>query len=189
MSASLFSTHKSIVNEKSLLLDSTTVILKEELRNDEMVSKEFISKYCNEDEYSLLPIHPLQAEWLLHQSYVQDWLEQGVLEYIGPAGKCYMATSSLRTLYHPDSKYMLKFSFPVKVTNSMRINKLKELESGLEGKAMLNTAIGEVLEKFPGFDFICDPAFITLNYGTQESGFEVIIRENPFIANMPMTLH
>lgn len=61
-------------------------------------------------------------------------IEQGVLEYIGPTGKCYMATSSLRTLYHPDAKYMLKFSFPVKVTNSMRINKLKELESGLEGK-------------------------------------------------------
>ena len=53
---------------------------------------------------------------------------------------------------------MLKFSFPVKVTNSMRINKLKELESGLEGKEMLNTAIGEVRERFPGFDFICDPA-------------------------------
>ncbi|PEL15926.1 IucA/IucC family protein [Bacillus wiedmannii] len=175
-----FRAHKNIVNEKSLLLDSTTVILKEELRNDEMVCKEFISKYCNEDEYSLLPIHPLQAEWLLHQSYVQDWIDQGVLEYIGPVGKYYMATSSLRTLYHPQSKYMLKFSFPVKVTNSMRINKLKELESGLEGKEMLNTAIGEVLDKFPGFDFICDPAFITLNYGAKESGFEVIIRENPF---------
>ncbi|PEL91823.1 IucA/IucC family protein [Bacillus wiedmannii] len=175
-----FRAHKNIVNEKSLLLDSTTVILKEELRNDEMVCKEFISKYCNEDEYSLLPIHPLQAEWLLHQSYVQEWIDQGVLEYIGPVGKYYMATSSLRTLYHPKSKYMLKFSFPVKVTNSMRINKLKELESGLEGKEMLNTAIGEVLDKFPGFDFICDPAFITLNYGAKESGFEVIIRENPF---------
>ena len=53
---------------------------------------------------------------------------------------------------------------------------------------MLNTAIGEVLEQFPGFDFICDPAFITLNYGAKESGFEVIIRENPFIVNMQMTL-
>lgn len=114
---------------------------------------------------------------------------QELLEYIGPIGKYYMATSSLRTLYHPDSKYMLKFSFPVKVTNSMRINKLKELESGLEGKEMLNTAIGEVRERFPGFDFICDPAFITLNYGTQESGFEVIIRENPFIVNMQTTQH
>ena len=144
-----------------------------------MVSKEFIAKYCKEDQYA---IHPLQAEWLLHQAYVQDWIIQELLEYIGPVGKYYMATSSLRTLYHPNSKYMLKFSFPVKVTNSMRINKLKELESGLEGKEMLNTAIGEVRERFPGFDFICDPAFITLNYGTQESGFEVIIRENPFIA-------
>ncbi len=74
-----------------------------------------------------------------------------VLEYIGPVGKYYMATSSLRTLYHPQSKYMLKFSFPVKVTNSMRINKLKELESGLEGKEMLNRLIGEVLDKISRF--------------------------------------
>ncbi|MGH0427877.1 IucA/IucC family protein [Bacillus hominis] len=175
-----FRAHKSLVSENSLLQDSTTVMIKEELKNDDKVSKPFIEKYCQEDEYSLIPIHPLQAEWLLHQSYVQNWMNQGLLEYIGPVGKCYMATSSLRTLYHPHSKYMLKFSFPVKVTNSMRINKLKELESGLEGKEMLNTKIGEVLEKFPGFDFICDPAFITLNYEMQESGFEVIIRENPF---------
>ena len=83
---------------------------------------------------------------------------------------------------------MLKFSFPVKVTNSMRINKLKELESGLEGKEMLNTAIGEVRERFQDL-ILFDPAFITLNYGTQESGFEVIIRENPFIANMQTTQH
>ncbi|OHX31969.1 IucA/IucC family protein [Bacillus mycoides] len=175
-----FRAHKSIVNEKSLLQDSTTAMIKKELKYDEKVNQEFIEKYCQEDEYSLIPIHPLQAEWLLHQSYVQNWMNQGDLEYIGPVGKCYMVTSSLRTLYHPHSKYMLKFSFPVKVTNSMRINKLKELESGPEGKEMLNTKIGEVLEKFPGFDFICDPAFITINYGMQESGFEVIIRENPF---------
>ncbi|WP_002148648.1 IucA/IucC family protein [Bacillus cereus] len=175
-----FRAHKSIVSEKSLLQDSTTAMIKKELKNDEKVGQEFIEKYCQEDAYSLIPIHPLQAEWLLHQSHVQNWMNQGDLEYIGPVGKCYMATSSLRTLYHPHSKYMLKFSFPVKVTNSMRINKLKELESGLEGKAILNTKIGDVLEKFPGFDFICDPAFITLKYGAQESGFEVIIRENTF---------
>ncbi len=50
---------------------------------------------------------------------------QELLEYIGPVGKYYMATSSLRTPVSSDSKYMLKFSFPVKVTNSMRINKLE----------------------------------------------------------------
>ncbi|MDR4196634.1 IucA/IucC family siderophore biosynthesis protein, partial [Bacillus cereus] len=77
-------------------------------------------------------------------------------------------------------KYILKFSFAVKGTNSVRINKLKELEGGLEGKEMLDTAIGEVRERLPVFDLICDPAFITLNYGTQESGVEVVIRENPF---------
>ena len=175
-----FRAHKSIVSEKSLLQDSTTAMIKKELKNDEKVGQEFIEEYCQEDADIINSNYLLQAEWLLHQSYVQNWMNQGVLEYIGPVGKCYMATSSLRTLYHPHSKYMFKFSFPVKVTNSMRINKLKELESGLEGKEILNTKIGEVLEKFPGFDFICDPAFITLKYGAQESGFEVIIRENTF---------
>ena len=34
-----FRAHKSIVNEKSLLSDSTTMIIKEELSNDETVSK------------------------------------------------------------------------------------------------------------------------------------------------------
>lgn len=48
------------------------MIIKEELSNDETVSKEFIAKYCKEDQYALIPIHPLQAEWLLHQAYVQD---------------------------------------------------------------------------------------------------------------------
>ena len=166
-----FRAHKSIVKEKSLLLDSTTTIIKEELSNDEVVSKEFKLKYCKEDECSLIPIHPLQAEWLLHQPYVQEWIKQGVLEYIGPVGKHYMATSSLRTLYHPYSKYMLKFSFPVKVTNSMRINKLKELESGLEGKEMLNTAIGEVLEKFP--DSILFVIQHLLHYITEQKSLDL----------------
>ncbi|MDM5154526.1 IucA/IucC family protein [Bacillus sp. DX1.1] len=175
-----FRAHKSMVSENSALVHSATEMIKEELREDSFVSKEFIERYCQEDEYSLIPIHPLQAEWLLHQSHVKKWIEEGVLEYFGPVGKAYMATSSLRTLYHPESNYMFKFSFPVKVTNSMRVNKLKELESGIEGKQILATGIGEVRDKFPGFDFICDPAYITLRLDNRESGFEVIIRENVF---------
>ncbi|MBO1626711.1 IucA/IucC family protein [Bacillus arachidis] len=175
-----FRAHKNLVREKSALMEQATEIIKGELRKDSFVSMEFIELYCEEDDYSLIPIHPLQAEWLLHQPYVKSWIDQGVLEYLGSVGKPYMATSSLRTMYHPESNYMFKFSFPVKVTNSMRINKLKELESGIEGKNILKTKIGEVREKFPGFDFICDPAYITLGIEGQESGFEVIIRENTF---------
>ncbi|PFR19837.1 IucA/IucC family siderophore biosynthesis protein [Bacillus cereus] len=175
-----FRAHKDLVKEKSVLMEQATEIIKRELRKDPSVSTEFIERYCEEDDYSLIPIHPLQAEWLLHQFHVKSWIENGVLEYLGPVGKSYMATSSLRTMYHPESNYMFKFSFPVKVTNSMRINKLKELESGIEGKEILNTKIGEVRNKFPGFDFICDPAYITLELEGQESGFEVIIRENDF---------
>lgn len=176
-----FRAHKSIVKEGSAFLQSSTEVMKDELREDLTVPDQFIESFCQEDEYSLIPIHPLQAEWLLHQPYVKKWTEEGVLQYLGPVGKEYMATSSLRTLYHPDSQYMLKFSFPVKVTNSLRVNKLKELDSGVEGTKLLETEVGRVREEFPGFDFICDPAYMTLSLNEdEESGFEVIIRENVF---------
>lgn len=88
-----------------------------------------------------------------------------MFEYIGFIGKYYMVILLLRILYYFDLKYMFKFLFLVKVMNLMCINKLKEFESGFEGKEMLNMVIGEVWERFLGFDFICDLVFIILNYG------------------------
>ncbi|NRS16857.1 IucA/IucC family siderophore biosynthesis protein [Brevibacillus sp. HB1.4B] len=170
----LFAAHPSIVHEKSGLTESATQLLK----------GEFPSISDVDPSFSIVPIHPLQAEWLLEQVAVQSLIEKGLLLYIGPAGEEYMATSSLRTVYHPEKKYMLKLSVPIKVTNSLRINKLSEMEIGLEAKQLFETGIGEVSRKYPGFGFISDPAYITITLDqAEETGFEVILRDNPFMGS------
>ncbi len=58
-------------------------------------------------------------------------IEEGVLESIGLLGRSYAPTSSIRTVYHPEDDWMYKFSIPVKVTNSLRANRLHELKAGV----------------------------------------------------------
>ncbi|WP_232697667.1 IucA/IucC family protein [Brevibacillus daliensis] len=167
-----FAAHHSILQESSGLNVSTTALLK----------GEFPYLADDDEAFSIVPIHPLQANWLLGNATVQSLLEKGLLRYLGAMGEEYMATSSLRTVYHPEKKYMLKLSVPVKVTNSMRINKLSEMEIGIEAKQLIDTSIGEVSRIYPGFDFMADPAYITVTFGQPaETGFEVILRENPFM--------
>lgn len=129
----------------------------------------------------LLPLHPLQAEWLLHQTFVRQWLQSGQLRHLGSGGPWFCATSSVRTVYCADLDVMLKLSLPVKITNSCRLNQYHELEAGL--------CIGRLLQVLQldqgrcGFEFVRDPAYLTLRHQPGEaSGFEVIVRENPFAA-------
>lgn len=130
-------------------------------------------------ENQLIPVHPLQAQWLLHQDYIRDLQAKGEITDLGLMGKQFTPTSSVRTLYCREIDYMIKLSIPVKITNSLRRNMAHELEPGLNvGKLF---AISQFSQQFPQFVLIKDPAFITAKLpGMQESGFETIIRQNPF---------
>ncbi|GAA4125266.1 IucA/IucC family protein [Aminobacter aganoensis] len=129
----------------------------------------------------LLPMHPLQAEALLLDDGVRDLVAAGKLRLAGAAGPAFTATSSVRTVYNEDLPWMLKFSLPVRITNSLRVNSRKELEAGVAvAKLLGRTGIGSGDSRFK---VIADPAYITLDLpGRCESGFEVILRENPFVA-------
>jgi siderophore synthetase component len=130
------------------------------------------------DEY-LLPMHPLQAEALLLDPDIQALQRDGGLRHIGPAGALFAATSSVRTVYSAGEEWMLKFSLPVRITNSVRRNRRQELEAGV-AMAKLIDRIG-FATRSENFRIIQDPAYITLDIpGRNESGFEVILRENPF---------
>ncbi|WP_029010147.1 IucA/IucC family protein [Azospirillum halopraeferens] len=132
---------------------------------------------CRDGE-RLIPMHPLQAEALLLDPRVQAWQEEGVLRPLGPAGPEFTATSSVRTVYSPDSPWMLKFSLPVRITNSVRLNRRHELEAGV----LMARLIAGIAPTLPArLRFVLDPAYITLDAPDGgESGFEVILRENPF---------
>ncbi|PZD95398.1 IucA/IucC family siderophore biosynthesis protein [Paenibacillus sambharensis] len=180
----LFRAHASIVQEDSALPQSATELVKEQYRRDPAADPAFVAAYCGQDDWSLLPVHPLQAAWLLEQPHVQAWLAEGVLQNLGPAGSAWQATSSLRTVYHPDADYMIKGSIPVKVTNSLRVNLTKELDRGVEVSRLLQAGLGELKERFPRFRIIGDPAYLTLKRpGYEESGFELVLRDNPFRGN------
>lgn len=127
----------------------------------------------------LLPMHPLQAEALLLDPDIQTMMRAGALRHLGPAGALFTATSSVRTVYSADEDWMLKFSLPVRITNSVRLNRLQELEAGVAMAKLMDRI--EFAKKSGNFRIIQDPAYITLDLpGRRESGFEVILRENPF---------
>ncbi|MBA4496117.1 IucA/IucC family siderophore biosynthesis protein [Paenactinomyces guangxiensis] len=178
-----FQAHRSIVREQSNLPKKTTQLIKEEILSDPEISESFKKKYCQADETSILPVHPVQAQYLLRKPEIRKLMEEGLLVDLGIQGREYYPTSSLRTLYHPESRFMFKCSVNIKITNSVRLNKYKELERGVEVARILDSEIGkELKERFPDFHIIKDPAFITIAVpGSEESGFELVLRENPFM--------
>lgn len=132
------------------------------------------------DDHCLLPVHPLQAEWLLHQPWVRDLLAAGALLDLGSLGPSFTATSSVRTVYSEDVPFMLKLSIPVKITNSLRINLRSELGDSVWVSRLLEKI--DASTEFPDLVLLSDPAYLTLAVpGREETGFEVIFRKNPFL--------
>ncbi|TYS70358.1 siderophore biosynthesis protein [Sutcliffiella horikoshii] len=145
---------------------------------DSSLMKIKILKMTKEGKY-LFPMHPLQSQWLLQQDYVQQAMQANLLKYVGPMGDTFCATSSIRTVYNKKDNWMYKFSIPVKVTNSMRVNKVHELEAGVVMAELFNRI--DFLQKHKCFRVLNDPISLSLNLpGKIENGFEVILRSNPF---------
>ena len=168
-----FSAHKSLVKEGSSLAQSTSEIIASE-----------VSRYDSlalESDHVLVPIHPLQAPNLLLEEWVKTLMAEGRLNYLGELGGDYTATSSVRTVANETSEWMVKLSIPVKITNSLRTNKRRELEDGMVIESYLKH-IG-FLTKRPQFKVVDDPAYITINHPEDhqlDSGFEVVLRRNLF---------
>ncbi|QCI66066.1 IucA/IucC family protein [Phreatobacter stygius] len=126
-----------------------------------------------------LPMHPLQADALMLEPHVAAMVDAGLVRRLGAAGPRFTATSSLRTVYAPDSPWMAKFSLPVTITNSLRVNRIAELEAGVAMARLLGRS--RFGSRHPAFRILFDPAYLTLRCpGREESGFETVLRENPF---------
>ncbi|WP_396613755.1 IucA/IucC family protein (plasmid) [Haloferax sp. S1W] len=176
-----FRVDRDLAVQESVRQESAAEWVKSELRSDPTVSDEFVSEYVDSDDI-LIPIHPWQAEYLLDQPDVKQLLANGRLEDLGERGRAFAPTTSVRTLYHPDASFMVKGSLNVKITNSVRTNKRPELNRGIAVAELFESELGAIVaERFPDFSVIHDPAYLTV--GTDDghaSGFEVILRENPF---------
>lgn len=190
-----FAVSPDLVQQGSILKQTAEQIIQQALLQEtsEKTLDSALSdaKECMDKGMLLIPTHPLQAQWLLHQNSIQNHMTEGVIHHIGPLGPEFTPTSSVRTLYCESLDFMIKLSIPVKVTNSMRINMAHELEAGIAVASLFRKT--EFSHKYPKFQTIDDPAYMTLafeednsqNEAPAESGFELIIRENPFSNDQP----
>lgn len=133
-------------------------------------------------DFSLLPVHPWQADQMLKDPTVAALVAAGRMIDCGEAGKPWFPTSSVRTLYRPDASFMLKMSLGVGITNSVRVNLAREL---LRGDDMYRFRRHELWQDFsrsyPGLTLIPDPAFMGVKIdGALIDGLSVSMRENPF---------
>lgn len=138
-----------------------------------------------DDNFALLPTHPWQARYLLSRPAVQAALEQDRLRDLGPQGPAYFATSSIRTLFHPDNPYFYKCSLHVRITNCVRKNAIYELDGALQVTRVMRTVGPRLAARFPGLRILEEPAYASVRLGGDESpaereaaeGFGLILRE------------
>jgi len=138
-----------------------------------------------DDEFALLPAHPWQARYLLSRPAVQAALEQDRLRDLGPQGPAYFATSSIRTLFHPDNAYFYKCSLHVRITNCVRKNAIYELDGALQVTRIMRTVGPRLAAQFPSLRILEEPAYASVRLGSNETpaereaaeGFGLILRQ------------
>lgn len=167
-----FRVDRKIVKESSVLERSASELISQSLTKSQ-------PDFVMSEKDCLIPMHPLQAQWLLQQQYVKNAIAEGLITYEGALGAFYTATSSIRTVYSSNEEMMYKFSIPVKITNSLRVNRTSELKAGIVMARLMNKI--DFLQNHSSFRMIDDPAYMTVEFPNQtESGFEVIFRSNIF---------
>ncbi|MEU6016692.1 IucA/IucC family protein [Streptomyces sp. NPDC047515] len=135
------------------------------------------------DNTAPIPLHPWQARELGHRPEVTALLDAGLLHDLGPHGKPWYPTSSVRTVHRPDAEVMLKLSLGVRITNSRRENLRKELHRGVEVHRLLRSGLAARWHAVhPGFDIVRDPAWLAVDGpdGEPVAGLDVMLRHNPF---------
>lgn len=133
--------------------------------------------------YRLLPAHPWQYDTLREHPALSAALENGDVLDLGPGGRPFAATASVRTLY--DGETFLKFSLNVRITNCLRKNSSYELSGAVALTRVLAPALADLAERFPGSAVLREPAYRTLALpgadGSPDQalfeGFGVIVRE------------
>ncbi|MCX4789859.1 MULTISPECIES: IucA/IucC family protein [unclassified Streptomyces] len=135
------------------------------------------------DNTAPIPLHPWQARELGHRPEVIALLDAGLLHDLGPHGKHWHPTSSVRTVHQPGAEVMLKLSLGVRITNSRRENLRKELHRGVEVHRLLRSGLAAQWHAVhPGFDIVRDPAWLAVDGpdGEPVAGLDVMLRHNPF---------
>lgn len=134
-----------------------------------------------DEQWLPLPMHPIQAQAWRDSKQAQTLAEQVKDLQLTSSG--WQATSSSRSIYHPNLPWMLKVSLPIKLTNSLRLLSEQECQRGVQFSELLQTTAGkEMQQRLPNSYFIEEPAWASIQdkQGKVLDLPMVSFRENPF---------
>ncbi len=129
----------------------------------------------------VFPIHPWQERVLMQSRPFLQLLKSGKVKKIKTGSSHWYPTSSLRSLYNPNAKYMLKFSLSVRLTNSLRVLTSEEVIRGLQVYDVFNSNLGRTYQsENPQFQILKEPAFFALRLSDEIANETIVVlRENP----------
>lgn len=173
--------HKSV-----LVLKSGSNIAADEFCREMAAADETLPASLTSDlpeDFLPIPWHPWQAPHLLKRADVLEWINAGKIRLIGPAGKPFAATGSMRGIHGWHAPYMLKFSLSMRLTNSRRVLSRKEVERGIQMYELLASDVGSrIADEQPTLNILREPAYVALKAPDGEALEEsfVVFRDNPF---------
>ncbi len=130
----------------------------------------------------LLPCHPWQADMLLNLPIVRELINDKKLFSLGQIGETVWPTSSVRTVWLPQSKFFIKLSLNVRITNFIRNNTPEQLQRAIDASQLIETlGIDDCPEKLI---FMLEKKSQTLRIKELESEFSILYRQGPNDCNM-----
>ncbi|WP_445116088.1 IucA/IucC family protein [Acinetobacter sp. WZC-1] len=126
------------------------------------------------ENYDLLPVHPWQAGFLLQHSELKQYLDDQQVIPLGAVGQMVWPTSSVRTVWLPESLLFLKLSIDVRITSFIRNNPLDEMERAIDAsKIILDHQINQ---QYSSLMILPELEAKTVNIAGLESAFGIIYR-------------
>ncbi len=153
---------------------------------DQIIAAQAPSNIIRNDEFVLIPTHPWQARYLLTHPGVVAAIKAGHICNVGQEGEDYYPTSSIRTLFNPESPYFYKCSLNIRITNCVRKNAVYELEGAVQITQLMRTLLPGLQREFPNIRVLEEPAFMSVDLKSNQlqqdkevtEGFGLILRQN-----------
>ncbi|MCH2001363.1 IucA/IucC family protein [Acinetobacter seifertii] len=163
-----FAVHSSLIQKLVSEEQPSHLIENEVLKT----AKEHLQE--NFTNYELMPTHPWQANFLLQHPSLKKHLDSQNIIYLGALGQTVWPTSSVRTVWLPQSNLFLKLSIDVRITSFIRNNPMDEMERAIDAsKIIINHKINE---QYPDLVILPELEAKTVKIPELESSFGIIYR-------------